>query len=210
MNPLGCPPEFNRFKQKKQLPVIFLFSMYLYPMKTRFFAPSVAFCLTIFVACNPSDSPSKLETRLKQLEAEMMAPSGEIRDLKKANAFIATSETYAAALEKSNPALFGEVACRAAGLAVSISNPEKALSLYHAVAAKTPDHPKAPMALFMRGFVYENLLKDTSNARKAYEQVLEKYPRDTVFADDARNCLLLLGKSPEEIIREFEAKNRQQ
>jgi hypothetical protein len=45
---------------------------------------------------------------------------------------------------------------------------------------------------------------DLQKAKAVYEQFLQEYPSDQDFADDASNALKLLGKSPEEIVREFE------
>lgn len=56
----------------------------------------------------------------------------------------------------------------------------------------------------MIGFVYENDLNDLENAKQTYEAFLQKYPNDPDFADDAQMALKNLGKSPEELIKEFE------
>ena len=73
-----------------------------------------------------------------------------------------------------------------------------------------PQHPKAPTALFMMGFIYENDLGDLNKAKETYQTFLNRYPNDPDYADDAQNALKFLGKSPEEIIREFEKKNARQ
>ena len=65
------------------------------------------------------------------------------------------------------------------------------------------------MALFMTGFVQENLLKNLDKAKTAYELFLQRYPNDPDFADDAQNCLKLLGKSPEEIFQQFEKQSKE-
>ena len=87
------------------------------------------------------------------------------------------------------------------GLLINIEMSEKSVALYRKVAEKMPNNPKAPMALFMTGFIYENDLGDLNRAKDAYESFLKKYPQDPDFADDAQMALQLLGKSPEEIIK---------
>ena len=89
-------------------------------------------------------------------------------------------------------------------MAKTVDEPRKALELYQKVANGLPQHPKAPTALFMSGFVYENDLNDLNNAKAVYESFLQKYPNDPDFTDDAQNALKMLGKSPEEIIKQFE------
>jgi TolA-binding protein len=96
------------------------------------------------------------------------------------------------------------VLLRAAALAKAAGKPAKAVELYERVHTEMPGHPKAPMALFMSGFVYENDLGDLQKAKSVYERFLQEYPNDQDFADDAGSALKLLGKSPEEIVREFE------
>jgi TolA-binding protein len=62
--------------------------------------------------------------------------------------------------------------------------------------------------MFLKAFVYEDQLHDLNKAKKYYEEFLEKYP-DSDFADDARISLQNLGKSPEELIKEFEEKQQE-
>ena len=56
--------------------------------------------------------------------------------------------------------------------------------------------------------VYENYLGDLDNAKMIYLEFLEKYP-DNEFADDAEISIQNLGKSPEELIRQFEEQQAQ-
>ncbi len=46
-------------------------------------------------------------------------------------------------------------------------------------------------------------LRDLDECKKYYEEFLEKYP-ESDFADDAEMSLKNLGKTPEELIMEFE------
>lgn len=165
--------------------------------------------LGIAACAGPEKKTVSVPDQLKALDSLMMAPSGEIKDLSKAQEFIALSEQYAETLQAKDPNQTAEVLVKAAGLAVSISNGEKALALYQTVAEKMPQQAKAPMALFMTGFVQENLLKNLDKAKTAYELFLQRYPNDPDFADDAQNCLKLLGKSPEEVFQQFERQNKE-
>ncbi len=155
-----------------------------------------------------ADRSTELEASLVQLDTQMMAKNGMLTDTAKASAFIRTAEEYAALLETNNPNKYADLLLKAAGVAKSIGNSGKALKLYTMVAGKMPQHPKAPMALFMEGFIYENDLGDTAKARLRYKAFLEKYPNDPDFVDDAQNALKNLGKSPEQLIKEFEAQNK--
>ncbi|MEN2993428.1 MAG: hypothetical protein ABDH91_07730 [Bacteroidia bacterium] len=62
--------------------------------------------------------------------------------------------------------------------------------------------PVAPQALFYEAFLYETALADTGTARLRYEAFLRYYPQHEL-ASDARRSLEYLGRSPEEILRQF-------
>jgi TolA-binding protein len=87
----------------------------------------------------------------------------------------------------------------------AVNNGKMANEYYQRVINEYPQCEKAPLSLFLQGFVYENLLNDLVMAQKSYRGYLEKYP-DGEFAKDAEVLIQNLGKSPEEMIREFEAK----
>ena len=157
-----------------------------------------------FFAC--TDKVGTLQGRLAALDKEM--GGANVTDTKKAEEFIITAEQLAGLVKEKDPNRYVDLLLKAAGLAKTIENPQKAVELYSKLAEGMPQHPKAPTALFMLGFVYENDLGDLAKAKSVYESFLQKYPNDADFADDAQTALKMLGKSPEEIIREFEQQNR--
>ncbi len=156
-----------------------------------------------FMACN-NNSPEKLNQKLAELDKAM--GGAYVTDKAKAAEFVKTSEQLAAMLEKTNTDQYVNVLLKAAGLAKNIGDPNKSLELYKKVAEGLPQHPKAPTALFMMGFVYETDLNDLDKAKATYESFLQKYPNDPDFADDASSALALLGRSPEDIVKEFKEK----
>jgi tetratricopeptide (TPR) repeat protein len=162
---------------------------------------SIAIFGLLLYACQ-QDPVVKLEQKLTELDAAMGGAS--VTDKAKAEEFIKTSEELAGLLEKANPDKYVNLMLKAAGLAKTIQQPEKAIALYQMVMDKYPQHKKAPTALFMIGFVQENDLNQLDQAKTTYESFLAKYPNDPDFTDDAQNALKQLGKSPEELIREFE------
>ena len=78
--------------------------------------------------------------------------------------------------------------------------------LYDEILDDYPDFEKAPTVLFLKAFVYDDQLQDYTNAKKYYELFLEKYPNNE-FTDDAEISLKNLGKTPEELIEEFQKNN---
>lgn len=97
---------------------------------------------------------------------------------------------------------------KAGEISSAIKQSNQAINFFKEVCAKFPEDKKAKHALFLQGFVYETQLKDYAKAKEAYEQVIAKYPNDKM-ADDAKASIQYLGKSDEELIREFEKKNKE-
>lgn len=97
---------------------------------------------------------------------------------------------------------------RASDISMNLQQPVKTIDLFNKIMTKYPDYEKTPSVMFLKAFVYEDQLHDLSKAKKYYEEFLEKYP-DSDFADDAKISLQNLGKSPEELIKEFEEKQQE-
>jgi tetratricopeptide (TPR) repeat protein len=95
----------------------------------------------------------------------------------------------------------------AANISMSLNQYQRAINLYDSVTVKYPAFKRAADCIFIRGFIYDDKLKDTANARKMYQLVIDKYPHDSL-ASQAKAALAILGKSYDEIIKEFEEKNK--
>jgi tetratricopeptide (TPR) repeat protein len=140
-----------------------------------------------------------LDSSLVSLDKQMGSPV--VTNKAAARQFINVAETYAGLIRDKNPDKAIDLMLKAAGLAKTIEEPERALELYQEVVRNGNHHVKTPTALFMMAFVYENDLNNLSKAKSLYEQFLREYPKDPDFADDAAMALKMLGKSPEEIIK---------
>lgn len=68
---------------------------------------------------------------------------------------------------------------------------------------KYPNDRRAPDALFYKAFVYDNQLNDDVSAGTFYNEFIQKYPKHP-FAPSAEASIRNLGKTDEELIREFE------
>ena len=93
---------------------------------------------------------------------------------------------------------------KAANLTLTEGDGNKSLILLDQFVRNFPDHPKVPVCLFLKAFVYENILKNMDLAKKNYLLYIEKYP-DGDFVKDAQMAVKNLGKTPEQMIMEFEA-----
>lgn len=147
-----------------------------------------------------------MDSSLARLDKVMSANPTAI-DKGIAKKYIEIAEAAANIAKPANPDKYVDLTMRAAAVAKTVENFNKATSLYFNIQHELPAHPKAPTALFMMGFVYENDLQDLPKAKAAYEEFLQRFPSDKDYADDAQMALKNLGKSPEELIKEFERQN---
>jgi len=97
---------------------------------------------------------------------------------------------------------------KAADLSMYFSDPGRTIWLLDRLMTRYPEHEKAAMSLFLKAFVYDTRMDDTASARHYYRQFIEKYPGNE-FAGEAEAAIRNLGKSPEDLIREFEQLNRE-
>lgn len=69
-----------------------------------------------------------------------------------------------------------------------------------------PQHSKAAESIFLCGFIYDTYLQKYEDARRYYKLFLKKYPSHPL-AKDVQTSLDNLGKTPDELVKEFEKKN---
>lgn len=98
----------------------------------------------------------------------------------------------------------------AADLYRGIGDYTKALDTWYIVyrSYDRDGHPKAPHAMFQCGFTYDSVLNKKDLAKTLYNMFLKRYP-DHALAKDAKLLLANLDKSPEDLIKEFQKKNKQ-
>lgn len=94
---------------------------------------------------------------------------------------------------------------RSAEISRSLGKPQETIDTYQKILERYPTFHKAAEAQFMLAFSYDEDLKDIEKARQAYTEFIKQHP-DHTFADDAQMLLSNLGKTDEEILRELEAR----
>lgn len=92
---------------------------------------------------------------------------------------------------------------KAAETARTMRSFNKTLELYARVMDKYPDFEKIPQVKFLEAFTLDNDLKQYDLAKIKYEAFLANYPEHE-FADDTKFLLDNLGKTDEDIIKNFE------
>jgi tetratricopeptide (TPR) repeat protein len=147
------------------------------------------------------------KTRIKELEEKISAEnfSFDEKGMQTANELV---QAYISFAEKqSDSPETPDYLYRAADLSLNLNKNKEALDLYNQIIYQFPDYRKVPECIFLMAYIYENNFQNYGKAKEIYEMFIAKYPSHD-FADDAAISIENMGKSPEELIRMFEEKNR--
>jgi tetratricopeptide (TPR) repeat protein len=162
--------------------------------------------LSIFVALMMLSCGEKMSVeKINELEAKVLAKDAKpTKDnvVQLVDAYVLFAE------QNPNDSQSPDFLFKALDIAVGVNaeGPQKALEIADVLIEKYPDFEMTPMAMFIKGFVYENMIGDLQNAEITYRQFIEKYP-DNPMVGDVKSTLENLGLSPEELIRKFEEAN---
>jgi tetratricopeptide (TPR) repeat protein len=96
---------------------------------------------------------------------------------------------------------------KAAEMARALNDLPKTISLYDWIVSYYPTSRNASKALFLKAFTIDNDLKKYDIARETYQEFLKRYPTDSL-SKDVKVLIDNLGKSEEQLIKEFEKKNK--
>ena len=86
---------------------------------------------------------------------------------------------------------------------VNAEGPQKAIDIANIMIEQYPEFEMTPMAMFLKGFVYETMMNDNEKALDTYHQFLERYPNSSLV-NDVKSTIENIGLSPEELIKKFE------
>lgn len=160
--------------------------------------------LLFIVACN-NTTEKDLNAEIKSLEDSLFSDASKMINRDQAmqliSKYIEFTDTY------PNDAEAPANLFKAADMSMNMNMPQKAIQLFDQIMETYPNFEKAPQCLFLKGYIFENDVNDLVKAKEIYEDFLVKYPNDE-FADDAEISIKNLGKSPEELIKEFEEQAR--
>jgi outer membrane protein assembly factor BamD (BamD/ComL family) len=161
------------------------------------------FLLATVINVSCSNARKEMLQNIENLRQEVYAEAPGIPDPARADALasacLAFAERYPG--DTLAPAMIYD----AADLMMNMGKHGEAFSQFERLRRDYPEHEKSEVALFLMAFITENELGDLGRARDLYGQFLKEYPNSD-FADDARACIQNLGKSPEDILRSFQAK----
>lgn len=164
----------------------------------------------VFASCNNSSTTNESKEPevtlgdIASLEEDLFGNELASPDMAKAKELVDMYINYAN--QHPNDVASPDFLFKAADISMNLSSANNTIALFNRILMEYPNYKNTSTIMFLKGFVYEDQLQDYKNAGKCYIEFLEKYP-DSDFTDDAKVSLENLGKTPEELIKEFESKN---
>lgn len=156
----------------------------------------------IALAMTSCDSSEKAKNDIFALEKTMVDDRG-VLNAESAAQLIESYLDYAKRYSKDE--ISPDFLFKAVDISVAYNarNPQKTIDITNILIDRYPDFEMTPMAVFIKGFVYETQMDDMEKALDAYHQFLEKYP-DNPMAADVQTSIDNLGIPLEELIKTFE------
>ncbi len=152
-----------------------------------------------FAACTQQrskdfDEISKFE---KELTKDPMAPIDMEKGRKMGELYFNFVKKY------PQDSLSPEFLLKSAEVYTSIGVIQKAIESLDKIIADYPEHELIPQSIHLLAFVYDDKVKDYEKAAENYNLLIKKYPNHDL-AENAKGCLMLLGKSEEELLNELQ------
>eukprot|EP01156_Anaeramoeba_ignava_P002666 Anaeramoba_ignava/a219093_24.p2 GENE.a219093_24~~a219093_24.p2 ORF type:complete len:178 (+),score=18.56 a219093_24:1043-1576(+) len=97
---------------------------------------------------------------------------------------------------------------KAGQAALSVKMNNEAMHFFHTVEKKYAHTQHLPMSVFFQAFIYDES-NDTLSAKTYYNKFIKQFPEHKLV-NDAKISLKNLGKSIEDIVKEFENKQKDQ
>lgn len=162
-----------------------------------------------FTSCSNDEAKKKeqadLSTKIAELEIKVMDTVTYIIDYQVAKelgpAYIKYVKTY------PQDSLAPDYLYKAAELNQALDKGNLSVKYYEQFLTDYPDNERAGTAMFQMAFVYENLVQNKELAVKYFNEFIEKYPNHPLVPS-AEMSIENIDKSPEELIKEFQEKEK--
>ena len=159
------------------------------------------FLFLLFAAC--SSPRDKALDQLKAEEQKLFSDSARAFDRMAATALMKQYMDFASTYPADS--VSAGILFKAGELANGLGQSSEAIGIFRKIEQDYPTYSKVPVCIFLEGFICETQLHDMDGANYHYTRFLKQYPSHHL-AKDVTFSLRNLGKSPEELIRQFEQK----
>lgn len=156
--------------------------------------------LFFMVSCN--NHKSKVE-QITKLEKEIVSTRMTKLDTAKASHLIVIYDEFIKDFPKDS--LSPIFLYRAADLNMALNRGNQSITCLDKIINNYPNFNKTPDCMFLKAYVAENVMHNLPLADQFYREFLKEYPTHSL-AKDAEASLKNLGKTPEQLVAEFEAK----
>lgn len=175
--------------------------------KLLIITPFIAFLFSCSGNSGKDDSEkSEILSQIKESEKVMYTDSLSDINVSVANNAIMLYSRFANSFPDDTSS--AEYLFRAAELCKALNKGQLAINYYEKIENEYPSFSKMPLVIFMQGFVNENLLSDYQKAKYHYLRYIDKYP-ESPLCNDIKTLINNLGKSDDELIKEFKEKENQ-
>ena len=173
-------------------------------------------CIMLFVAsCSNNNSPAPTEAFKTDARAKMInnikneeTEMHKSMQLNNVTATLAIKAYDDFAKQFPDDSLAPDFLFKAGEITTAIHQYPQSLMYYQNITKNYPKYKLYDVSLYLQGFLLDNYLNDDIKAKVIYEEVIAKYPNSS-YANDARAAITNLGKSDEDLIKEFKKKNGQ-
>jgi TolA-binding protein len=117
------------------------------------------------------------------------------------NIFISSVE-----IEKASKKMKLNPIFKSAEIATATKQYPQALAYYQTIEEKYTSYSLYKESLFLQASLLDNFINDDAKAKVVYEKLIAKYPSSS-YANDAKFAIANLGKTDEELHKEFMKKN---
>lgn len=170
---------------------------------------SITVLVLILNSCSNEGANKKeqieLSTKIQELEPKLMDAKTYAIDYQVAKELVPAYLKYVNTFPQDS--ISPDYLYKAAEISQGLGQGNQSVKYYEQFLADYPNNKRTNIALFQMAFVYENVVQNKEMAVKYYKEFLEKYP-DHELAASAEVSIANIDKSPEELIKEFETKNK--
>ena len=125
----------------------------------------------LIAGCN-QPSQNNLREQIQRLDAALYSSNVAAFDKQKADSLLKSYDQFIK--DFPNDSLASGYLFKSANLALTCGDGNGAITRFDQFIQKYPDHPKCPVCLFFKAFVYENTLKNLDKSKEIYHLFIEK------------------------------------
>jgi len=177
-------------------------------MKLQRLTQSVLFMILgmmIFTSCEqqkPAVKAKNLRDEINNLQSVLFDNRNQTLDMVKADSMVLLYKKYA--IEFPNDTMSAQYLFKAAEVEMGIDKNKNCIATLSLIQQRYPDNEIIPMVLHFKAFVYDDKLHDYDKARACLDELIEKYPENSLI-ENAKAYREMIGKDPAELFEKADS-----